>query len=75
MSRSYRKTSITGICATSSERYYKRLRAKKERRAAKLALLQGRPCGFELVPWDEWETGRDGKFIFNPKERPELLRK
>jgi hypothetical protein len=75
MSRSHRHTPVTGICCATSEKLYKRLRAKLERRKVKAAIRRGDSPAYELAPWDEWASGRDGKYVSDPREHPELLRK
>lgn len=77
MSRSCRKTPITGIAGSSSEKWYKRFRAKKERAKVKEVLSLGLYdlLEIELAPWNEWDTGRDGKQWFDPLVYPKLMRK
>jgi len=63
MSRSYRKTLIDGIAGSKSEKFYKHVRAGQERMKLRnlLAHQQFDDADTELVPWNEWEAGRDGK--------------
>jgi hypothetical protein len=77
MSRSYRKTPITGIAGSKSEKWYKRFRAKRERAKVRELLAKGlyELLEVELCPWDEWDTGRDGKQWFDPLLHPKLMRK
>jgi len=77
MTKSFKKTPITGITHSESERNYKRLRSSQERMRVREALAHGEYelLEGELVPWDEWSTGRDGKRYFNPEEFPKLMRK
>jgi hypothetical protein len=64
MSRSRRKTPVIGICGNDgSEKVYKRIRAGKERARLRELIAHERydDAMFELAPWDEWDTARDGK--------------
>lgn len=70
MSRSYKKHAISGNCGgSSSEKSYKRERARLERARCREALhlmkitqgSEGESPSYELAPWDEWSTSRDGK--------------
>jgi hypothetical protein len=67
MTRSYRKVPIFRLCGRGgSEKWYKRYRSSRERRAVKDALRVGDflLLHFQQVRWDEWETGRDGKTLW-----------
>ena len=77
MARSRKKTPITGTCCATSERYYKRVRAHQERQAVRQALAGGdyAAAEAEMVPWDEYETGRDGKSWMPNWGKPELMEK
>ena len=61
MSRSYKKSPIIGYCVSTSEKYYKRLRAKLERAHVREAIRNGESPDYEMAPWNEWTTNRDGK--------------
>lgn len=66
MSNSYRKTPISGITTSSSDKWYKTRWHKKERRKIRQLLQKGL---FDLVnklfyPFDDWETPKDGKTYF-----------
>lgn len=82
MSRSRRKTPITGMSMAETTKPYKRIRAGNER-MHKRVLLRGAILGdehameqleVESVRWNEWLCPRDGKqWIGN--EFPKLMRK
>jgi len=77
MSRSYRHTPIMPLCGGShhSEKWYKRYHAGQERVRLRECFSQGEYelAKFELVPWDEWDTSRDGKQMID-LSRPESVR-
>ena len=81
MTRSRRRTPVTGITTSKSEKPYKRDRQGRERTAQRAALKRAKEDGdapelsAEQVPWNEWITGRDGKFRFDPARHPKLMRK
>ena len=62
MSRSRQKSWVHKWACARSEKFYKRLRASRERIAARLAIHHGdyERAEVEQVRWDEWHTGRDG---------------
>jgi hypothetical protein len=79
MSRSYRKTRITGIAETNagSMKWYKRYHSSQERmrvreaiHAQEYELLEN-----EIVPWNEWDTPRDGKRYWHDDEWWEKIRR
>lgn len=78
MSRSRRKTPITGIACARTDHPWKKKASRKLRRAVRQLLkttLDG--DGFAGKRWDlvdPWTSDKDGKFWFGP-DRPELLRK
>ena len=69
MSRSYKKHAFSGNCVSTSEKSYKRERVRLERARCREALhllkisqgSEGESPSYELAPWDEWSTDRDGK--------------
>ena len=77
MSRSYKRTPITGIHGSNGEKFYKRARSGKERAKVRELLAAGayEDLEEELAPWDEWSTARDGKTWFDPDDFPKLMRK
>lgn len=81
MSRSKRSEPATGVAA-ESEKEWKRKANRKLRHAATLKLQQlpaGDPDALVLPVMrevtDEWDGPKDGKFRFDPKEYPRLMRK
>ena len=78
MSRSYRKTSITGITTAASDKQDKRLCNRATRRLSRMILR----CDMdqETLP-DRREVrnvygfAKDGKKYFNAKEHPDLMEK
>ena len=62
MTRSYYHNPVSKQCGSKSEKFYKRHRAHKERSRVRNNLSHGDyDIGYELYPWNEWSTGRDGK--------------
>ena len=78
MSRSRRKTPITGMTRARTDHPWKKAAARKLRRAVRqslVATLDGdRFAGTRWDLVDPWSSDKDGKFWFGT-ERPELLRK
>jgi hypothetical protein len=78
MSRSRRKSPITGMTRAPSDHSWKKAAARKLRRAVRQSLdatLDGdRFAGKRWDLVDPWTSDKDGKFWFG-SERPELLRK
>jgi hypothetical protein len=66
VSRSRKKTPITGIAGCRSEKWWKRVWHKKFRRRSRAAIRSGaEPPHFpEEVGADEWLAPRDGTFWF-----------
>lgn len=78
MSRSKRRTPVCGLTSAQSEKQDKRLYNRRYRRVFKQALHVDAAC--ELLPLlreysNVGAMDKDGKFWFNPRERPELMRK
>jgi hypothetical protein len=78
MSRSKRRTPVCGMTSASSEKQDKRLYNRRYRRVCKQA-IHADPAQ-ELLPLlrEYSNTGamdKDGKVRFDPRARPELLRK
>jgi hypothetical protein len=78
MSRSKRRTPVRGITSARSEKQDKRLYNRRYRRVCKQALYAD-PTR-ELLPLlreysNVGAMDKDGKFWFDPRERPVLLRK
>jgi hypothetical protein len=76
MSRSCRKTPITGVTTAESEKAYKQQEHRRERAYVRDALRSGS----EEVPGSKefgnpWSGDKDGKVLFDPREQPELMRK
>lgn len=65
MTNSYRRTPIFGMAQprAGSMRWYKRLRASRERARLQEALSRGEHehAEGELAHWNEWDCPRDGK--------------
>ena len=78
MSRSKRRTPVCGMTGAASEKQDKRLYNRRYRRVCKQA-IHADPAR-ELLPLlreysNPGAMGKDGKYRFNPRDRPELLRK
>ena len=77
MSRSTRKTSVTGIGKAESEKSFKRYSNKVLRQRQKAALRKD-DSTLPTRPRDVVETytgPKDGKMRFDPQRYPELMRK
>jgi hypothetical protein len=76
MSRSRRKTPITGMTTSKSEKEEKRWHNRVWRRKVRQAIHRGDDI---LPDKDEimttWEMAKDGKQHFNPRKHPDLMRK
>ena len=78
MSRSKRRTPVRGRTSARSEKQDKRLYNRRYRRACKQA-IHADPTQEMLPLLREYSNpgamDKDGKFWFDPRARPELLRK
>lgn len=75
MSRSKRKTPVSGNTTSESDKRFKVAEHKRERRQAKLALKAGRAIKHPKAFGNPWASDKDGKFRFDPKKLPRLMRK
>ncbi len=81
MSRSRKKVPITGIAKARSVQGYKHQRVSEERAAQRRLLHKAKQLlevvelSYELAPWNEWSSERDGKMYFDPVKYPKLMRK
>jgi hypothetical protein len=78
MTRSRKKTPISGITAARSEKQDKRLANRKVRRAVKQALAAS--ASLDVLPHrreltSPWTMAKDGKTWFDAARYPEELRK
>ena len=63
MSRSYRKTPMAGIASWNGIKWYKRYWNSRQRRRWKDMVAHGDFDNIDSeLPWNEWDTPRDGKF-------------
>jgi hypothetical protein len=76
MSRSCRKTPVTGITKSESDKRDKVLAHRRQRRQVRTALASGID---EIVTrrkaGDVWSFAKDGKQRFDPRCLPKLMRK
>lgn len=79
MSRSRKKTPITGITTSESDKWYKRFFHQKLRSRAHNLLKVGDYENAEYdLPYNDWDTPKDGKRYWHKDkiiEMPELVRK
>ena len=77
MSRSRRKTPISGITTAASEKEDKRLANRRWRRRNKQLVQCGHyePLQHLREITNVWLMDKDGKFRFDPERFPELMRK
>ena len=78
MTRSRKKTPISGITTAESEKQDKRLANRRVRRAVKQALATS--VDVDVLPHrrdltNPWTMAKDGKMWFNADRFPEALRK
>ncbi|MEL6771041.1 MAG: hypothetical protein AAFP18_08255 [Bacteroidota bacterium] len=78
MSRSRKKTPISGITTATSEKHDKRLANRRSRRRIRQRLAAGHD-GTDLPLLREvsnvWAMNKDGKLYFDPATHPKLMRK
>lgn len=78
MSRSRRKTPISGITMAGSEKYDERLANRRLRHRVRQRLATGHD-GTDLPLLREvsnvWTMDKDGKLYFDPNTYPKLMRK
>lgn len=76
MSRSRKKTPIMGITKASSDAWYKKYLHGKRRAKVRGLIYWGDFDGAETdIPYDWWETEKDGRQYFDPRKHPEWMRK
>lgn len=78
MSRSRKKTPISGILKCDSEKQDKRLANRQDRRVNKAILkatFDDTKLKAKRVLSDVWGMGKDGKRAFDPEEFPKSMRK
>lgn len=75
MSRSHRKTPIIGVTKAPSDKTFKTGEHRRARRALNQTDLTADDAPHEKQFGDPWRADKDGKHPFDPKERPELMRK
>lgn len=61
MSRSTRKTPISGITTADSDKFFKVKEHRRERRSARVALEAGREPPASKAFGDPWKSQKDGK--------------
>jgi hypothetical protein len=75
MSRSRRKTPITGITTAPSNKEFKKIEHRRERAVARTAMSSGKEDVLHhKVTGNEWASPRDGKRWWG-KAQPRLMRK
>lgn len=74
MSRSYRKTPVTGFSCSKSEKKDKQIYNRRFRRAIKREIFNDILPDLREVS-DVWQMTKDGKQRFDPEKHPELMRK
>jgi hypothetical protein len=70
MTRSIRKTPIVGMTTAETDKPYKALEHRRERRAVKVALRADEPLPDRRAFGDPWDGDKDGKqFLADPEPR------
>ncbi len=75
MIRSGKKTPISGITKSDSEKLDKRDANRRERRINKELLKKEKELKRIREVSDIWTFNKDGKVVFNEKKYPEMMRK
>ena len=80
MSRSKRHSPIAGIAKARSEKWFKQKSNQVLRQKQKKAMMRDEPDAAVLPvrsrdAVETWSGPKDGKFRFNPRKHPRLLRK
>jgi hypothetical protein len=76
MSRSRRKTPITGVTKSESDKRDKVLAHRRQRHRVRTALASGRlEIATRRKAGNLWSFAKDGKRRFDPRRWPKLMRK
>ncbi len=75
MSRSYRKTPITGMTTAESDKRFKKAEHKRERRALNAVDLTKEEPPAEKAFGNPWSAPKDGKRWTDPNDWPRIWRK
>lgn len=76
MSQSRKKTSIMGIAAERSDAWYKKyLHGKRRAKVRRLIYWEDFDGAKVDIPYDWWDTVKNGRKYFDQKEHPEWMRK
>ncbi|MBM7069705.1 hypothetical protein [Actibacterium sp. 188UL27-1] len=75
MSRSRRKTPITGITKAESDKRFKEAEHKRERRRLKAADLTEETPPDPKAFGNPWASDKDGKHRIDPDKFPDFMRK
>jgi hypothetical protein len=77
MSRSRRKTPVSGVTAAPSDKFSKAVANRSHRRALKQATTSDPETPPPTVEqaMDRWSMAKEGKFRFDPNESPKRMRK
>lgn len=75
MSRSRKKTPISGITKSDSEKLDKRDANRRERRINKELLKKEKELKHIREVSDVWTFNKDGKVVFDEKKYPNMMRK
>ena len=75
MSRSRRKTPITGQTTAASDKAFKQNAHRSARRAVKALDLTATDPAIDKAFGDPWNSRKDGKTRFDPNHHPDLMRK
>lgn len=70
MSKSWKKASVHSVACARSDKEYKVRRNRKERRGVRQKIHVGdvELLAHEQVPYDDWDTPKDGKKYFSIRE-------
>jgi hypothetical protein len=75
MSRSYRKTPITGMTTVESDKGFKKAEHRRERRKLKATDLTEETPPDPKTYGNSWASEKDGKQWIDPAKFPKLMRK
>ena len=75
MTRSRRRTPITGMTCAESDKEAKRKANRQARRALKSRRLDVEDPPDKRKFGSPWNAPKDGKQFFNPEDHPDMMRK
>jgi hypothetical protein len=75
MSKSRRKTPVTGITTAESDKSFKRAENRRHRRFVRSVVISDGDLPNPREYGNPWKSDKDGKSRFDPERYPDLMRK